>query len=1498
VARRRRRGLAVLALVAGALAVALTGGPAHTLARAVAQSDGAEEVTLQTDASVPARHVVMLGSTSGGQETWGIGEVGTEGNPSWSLVRYQRGSGWTLAEMKDKTAGGEETVSGFVPDESPLTGQVDPGGAGALLGTVSEEREEGESKNREVLLTHNPGAGDWTETKPVPKEGEEALLKAGETLFSASRAPLLATLDEADGQAGALVVPVNAETSGVAEEDVLHWDGERWTSEQIEIPGAREGFRVLAIAASEPGNAWLLGELPTGGVALFRRKVGGTTVWEPVAPAPGATPGERLSVDGEPFAVPGAGNPPTSKAQILTVTKEGVWLDGERPDAHALVTMFFRPSGEGQDSGEVKASWCAIPAGASSGTPHCTHEIPELPSGISRSFAWAGGGGYGRRVITGLPEGMMLRLNEREEFERVLGLGESAPQLGAAFSEPREGWLGSETLPVHVTKEAPLQSELQPYPVPFRHALLAVAPQPGAPVGALSSQALAVGDNGEVARYLPGEGWQPESLLGPGGRPATPRLRAVAWPTPGRAYAVGELGQMWLWRAETGLWEPDPAAPRNFRNDLLAIAFDPADPSVGYAVGQQGTVLRYGKSWTQEALPAEVQGASFTSIAFAGSEVIIAYKVPHLQSGGKGFEYTGGLLVNDGSGWRVEQVSAPTLTGSGGKEVQPWAVAGLPDGGAALSGEQSEGPAVVMERNGAGDSWQSTATPYPGSAPGSLALFREGGQLRVIGSGATPNTREIDEVVPAPAGFPETLIKPYPAATGYVLRQTATGWSDPEHDRNEAGPPPGDYTHFDVPFQPDPTAAVLVNSEGTEGWAVGGAIESREENLDGRLDTADVDRYPAEPAVSPPGEGTVSISEYVEGAQPTAISTSKDAVFALGGDARCAAPCAERARTQIGPDVWLESALQTAGKVAGVRAFFDLGPRLTDGETGNLHINVPIPYELEYERYRQLLLGSPVPAFPVASPTDLAGDSGECFLEKGFHVPEFPKPLGEGDAPAGFTPERGSSESCSGQHYYAYDSEGSGTETTVRVIVLDEAGGVGVAQLTWLKEELESAKGKEPAIVLGYANLNAGIAANEPSAIAVAKVLDEDDASAYFFDSPERNVELKLPGEVPAFGTGTLGYLNAQSAARQEFTGYPGFLIAEVQTAMGEEKAGRWPVRAQLIPNVGQLGLEAKGGVLLRRSEVASFAALARRPAAGCVSESAVRRCESTPYIPIPENCVGAACATGLEPEYTFSSSNKEIGEFVKPNLASAEQNAILLENEKPIPDPKSGLFCAYNPGTTVVTITAGGRSASLSVTVQAGSARRPCGTVPVNKPPVQQQAAVPAPPLAPAPTPAPAPASSPPPVVLPPPPAPAPPPTRAPQRPPAPPPPAAFIVPAALVPPPLAFVPLPVPTPARPTPPTGTSAVTSPVEVAEHEEEEEEATESVSNQAVAYRSTDYEPTPEYLLGLILLAAFAGVTIRRRPRRGTRGERIAPATVSTLGGQRRRSRSRGSVNRW
>jgi hypothetical protein len=83
-------------------------------------------------------------------------------------------------------------------------------------------------------------------------------------------------------------------------------------------------------------------------------------------------------------------------------------------------------------------------------------------------------------------------------------------------------------------------------------------------------------------------------------------------------------------------------------------------------------------------------------------------------------------------------------------------------------------------------------------------------------------------------------------------------------------------------------------------------------------------------------------------------------------------------------------------------------------------------------------------------------------------------------------------------------------------------------------------------------------------------------------------------------------------------------------------------------------------------------------------------------------------------------------------------------------------------------------------------------------------------------------------------------------------------------------------------------------VEAPQREEESEAAPESVSNEAVAYRAPEHEPPPEYILGIVVLAAFAGATIaRRRPRRGERHVQIAPATISTMRSQRRLTTRRG-----
>lgn len=1519
----------MVALGFGALAPVLVGGLRGGAGSRASAQPSAQEVTPQTDASVPAGDVTMIGATPeepgapGANETWGVGkEHSSQGVESTAIVRYTSEGGWTLGPGLQNAAG--EPLSGFTLEPSPLAGQMTPRGAGVLAGTVSAA---GSASSSEAVLVRTPG-GAFRETPPVPgegetlKAGEEPLLKKGEALLGASRTPLIAPLDEGGGQAGALLVPVVLH-EGV-ESRVLHWDGKRWAPEAIEIPKAsREDFRVLAIAASSPSNAWLLGQLssagsyPKGSLALFHRVASAEPSgwrWEPVELTAGSSEPEPLAltvpvrgslgVTYVPFTVAGTGEPPTATAQILTVTSEGVWIDGERGDVSASTTMFFKP--EGASRGKVEGSWCQPPSG---GAPACERELPEaLPSGPGRSIAWANGTRFGERVITGMPEGVTLRL-EGESFTSVLslGAGEHAQEdpgaaSGAAFSNPHEGWLGMGGLPVHLTVR-PAASGLVSWPVSFRHPLLAIAPQPGAPVASFASEALAVGDLGAVARFKPGVGWLPESLFGPGERVRTPRLRAVAWPTPSRAYAVGDEStegggeQMWLWRGETGLWEPDPATPLNFRGNLLGVAFDPSNPARGYAVGSGavagsgGVLLRYGKTWTQETdLPPQVQNANFTAIAFAGSQAIVAYGTrPSIFKNNA----TGGLLINDGSGWRVDQEAA-ALIGTG----VPGALAALPDGGAAFTVNGSGGGTRVYERETAGSPWQLTPTPLPSEFAGSLALFREGEGLRAIVANAGGVGEQPEPQVP-PRGFPPNFL---PALSlggqarpgGDLLRQTSTGWSDEDHELNPIGEPRGHYSSYDLPSRPDAVQAVLIDPTGTQGWAVGGNINGQDE----RLETADIERYPAD-GVTPLG---ASVSQVP--------LNSREVTFAIGGGAQCAAPCAERYRTGVGPNVWLQTTLAHASQT-GARAFLYTGPHVTKGERNGLSTEA-IPFARELASYASILASAPIPTYAALSPEDLDArpeiNGAEATFERAFAG--FPAPFGQAQAAAGLPVapegwlEGEQREACAAKvgceaGYYAFDSEGA--SGTVRVIVLDDSVGVDESQLTWLARQLSGAAASGvPAIVLGNADLNAQIQAGDTQAANVARVLGGAPAcaSAYFYDSPEQNVTAPLQGvscgsrPIPTFGSGTLGYVNVINEGFGSFHGASGFLLGEVAVSAREASTNLAPVSVRLIPNIGELALEAKDGILLRRSEPALFAGLARRPRAGGRSSTSEQTSEVDPYIPIPENCVGVACANGLFPEYTFSSSDEEVGQFVKPNLASTSSHAVLQGPDgKPIPDPQSGLFCTYNPGTTVVTISAGGLSSSLPVTVQAGSVRQPCGTVPFkHRTAASQSPSAPVPPPAPAPAPAgAAPASSPPLVPVPPlPPAPVtPPPSR-----PTPTPPVPFFIPPALTTPVLAFVPPPVPTPARPTPPSGTSAVTSPVEMAEHEEEEEEATESVSNQALAYHTSEHEPSPVYILGVVLLAAFAGASIRGRPRRGRREVRVAPATLSGMRSQRRMS-SRG-----
>lgn len=1397
------------------------------LARPLGAGAVSSGLTAQPVFGAPAGRFLGVSPLEAPGEAWALSRNAAR------IVRYSDERGWETMPGPFGTGGGSIAGLEFVP--GALAGRATPaGGIAVAAQTVAGEQ---------MAIVRDPG-GDPHAT---PDPGEALHSEDGESLFSGEGASgvLLAPVDEPGGSTGLFDVP--ATESPARQEVVLHFDGGGWSREPIcagfepgpactKPPGA---FRVLAIDASGPEDAWLLGKraAPEEGVELFQREAGGgpegEAVWRQRELGPPGSLGALFSQeapefsDPEPVTVAVAGR---TAGQPLTVTQAGVWVDatltvgGVAHDA----TLYYDDAEE-----KVTSSWCDVTAAPEL----CQRELgAELAGGGGRSFAWPPEGEaepFGRRLVTGLGQGAVLDL-EGTGFERLALAGGSAGAAeGAALDESGEGWLGASP-PVHLTRN-PDPSKLVSWPVPFRRPLTAIAPEPSATVGALDSEALAVGAEGEVARYLPGQGWVPESLLTGSGARAKPTLRAVAWPEPGRAYAVGDGAAMWLWQKETGLWEPDPAAPPNLvRANFTAIAFAPDDPSRGYAVGKQGLLMAYGRQWTPESLPPGVPAeANFTSVAFAGEEAIATYKMPVNKNGNAVYE--GGVLVNDGSGWRVDEGAEEALGGA-----VPQRVAGLPDGGAAIASQESQagGGGTVIERQGPGDAWRE-AGGGPAGYPAGLAAIREGGEVRAVvavspGQGAEDLASDLEQVfAQPPPGAPPLLTPSYPLpASGYVVRQTASGWRDEEHGSYPLPPRVEGQGTYDLPRRPDPMLALLIAPDGEQGWAVGGETGTAVQFQGSAIQTAGVMRYGV--AAAPPANS----------APAPVTATAGVATFAVGGGAQCAGPCADLAGTGVGPDVWLRAAV---GRAAGIaprpRAFLYTGPGVAEGGSTSLG---QLGFEREEAAYARRLgaAAGSLPAFAAPASSDLDREGSLAAFQAAFS--DFDSPLGAAAPGGGVVPR---SLAGAGAGYYSFDSEGDGGR--VRVVVLDySAPTLGDAQSCWLAGQLAEAGGEGvPAIVVGSrdvagqapssaedASRTASILVNGTPPAGCAPGVPPSGASAYFFEFPEQNRAYRLVSgarSIPAYGSGTLGYLVPQRPQETDYVGASGFLLASVDVARRDPATNVAPVGVRLIPDIGALALDATDGTLVRRSHVALFNALARRPLAGpeCTGNFAPRFCEAVrpdPYVPIPSRCSGARCASAVFPEYAFASSDPTVADFVAADPGSPNPRTVLLRDGKPVLDSTSGLLCAFNAGTTTVTVATGGLSYSTGVTVLNGSVQRPCGTTRVANPPKRDEAPVPAPPfeqpgLEPGQTPLPPP---PPPALASPAPAPHPVvhhvPSPAPLFAAAP-----FVAPTPATPPIVPFVPPPPVPAAQPTPPSGTSPVT---------EREEEVAYDLVHHAVAVR--------------------------------------------------------------
>lgn len=1434
----------------------------------------------------------LMGSSTSG-ETWGyrllplsVGDVAVGGRhlafgpaadparPDRQLVfeRYAGGDGWQIYDAPVDESG--EPYRGPVPNR--LSARITPGGGGVLIGRDTSRPVGAQA----VVIVHDPG-GDW---HAVESPAADVLLP-GEALASdaGSGSVGVAPVDEG-GSTGIFVAPQD----NPVDDAILHFDGDEWTREPVTVPpGSAGDFRIIAVDATGPGNAWALavpdGSLGASAVLLQRTTSPGGAEWVP------------RDLGSSPFADRDNGGAGTSgigpiegPGQPLTVSTDGVWIDltGNVSSANLDVTIHYSIA-----AAAITGSWCDAPV--------CDGPLGARFSRQAgyRSFAW-GGSDAGTRIITNpldpgggedTNRGTYLSF-ENGQFTRLPGGGGNF-RPGGAFTGPTNGWLEG---PVRIAAEEP-PDPLSEWPISIRAPLTDVTGAPGEAAGSVGSAALAVGADGAVARYAPGVGWQREFLLSSTGGVNKATLRGVAWPEAGHAFAVGDLGAMWQWNADDNLWVADPGAPVDFEGNLMDVAFDPNDPSRGYAVGRQGVLLGYGKSWEQEKLPAGFERADLTSIGFAGSQAIVA----------AGHD----LLVNDGGGWRVDASAKALLDTVRAGDPQLFAVAGLPDGGAVAAGRD-----IVIERDTANGAWHFTRQPLPGSTVIAAAATRpaQGGPVRAVVSVlpqlAYPPADDLPEPDPT---VPPPLIPPFALpGDGYLLGESAGGWTDLSRAAFSG-------TTLDRPLKSDPALSLLLDPAGS-GWVVGGwsgqrdaagrgtaAANSAGRAIRTRVRTSMIARFGAEQP--PPAAGTQAVK-----------MPAGPARFAVAGHAQCEQTCALLAPAGLGPDAMLTAALDTVAGLrspTGPRALLYTGNRVKTGLTDD-----------DATRYASLLGSNPaVPVFPALGSNDVAAPGGPGAFQSAFA--SFPAPFGNGAEPAGISTAGipGAAPGPGARTHFAFDTSGDGGR--VRVIVIDNSAGSlaasdpfqnpAEAQLPWLQSVLADARARGiPAVVMGNRSLNPNFSPRlnvAGDASQVAQALLDGGASAYLFDQPEENRALRIPAgsqtTIPAYGVGTLGYRSSLSGvvnadAPDSLFGEGGVLILEVNAAATDAATNRAPVSVRLIPVLSDLSLEATDGTLLRRSRPALFRGLGRRPAAGdrwgnpSPGTGNPDPSGGDPYTNFPaDQCLIAGCSTRITPEYTFTSSDPDIADFVRQDPASTNLRKPFIDaNDKVVTDSSSGLLCPFNAGTATLTISSGGFSYSQKVTVQGGSVLRPCGTRPLDpsrfKPGQTPSPAAPPPPTSPHPSPSPSPAPPPPPATAP---------APTPQSPPPATPPAAKVpppaTPPAATPPPPPFVPLqqsptpqvpaivppPPPPVVRPLPPGG-----APARVYQVEEKREEEAAPEESSAFSRRPADGDglSLPPVLIALVLIAAFAGASARGRP--GPRN-RVRAAPAMTTAERTRRS---------
>ena len=247
-------------------------------------------------------------------------------------------------------------------------------------------------------------------------------------------------------------------TGPSVERAVAFWDGQAWHREPIDVPPEAQKPDSRCSASPRPRRAtrgWSRARIHPPAAACRCSSA---------SPTAGPRWQER-SLGDSPFAQRADANlgleevePLGDAAQPITVTEQGVWLDGRflaTAESGALhtFTLYF-DQGAGRVTGTLVRRGRHIRAAPSAAIRLDARLSTQTAVGY-RSFAW-GGDGFGTRVITNPLEpggngetnrGTYLRF-EGTTFERMPGGGGNF-HPGGAFSSVDEGWLEG---PFHVTR--------------------------------------------------------------------------------------------------------------------------------------------------------------------------------------------------------------------------------------------------------------------------------------------------------------------------------------------------------------------------------------------------------------------------------------------------------------------------------------------------------------------------------------------------------------------------------------------------------------------------------------------------------------------------------------------------------------------------------------------------------------------------------------------------------------------------------------------------------------------------------------------------------------------------------------------------------------------------------------------------------------------------------------------------------------------------------------